>query len=109
MKLQKYQNAEADKVKILSENTNKSGIYMWTNSKNGKRYIGSSENLTKRFIQYFNTNHLLTNTCMYICRALLKHGFENFSLEILEYCSPDKRLIREKHYWDIFNPPPPSL
>ena len=28
----------------------------------------------------------------------------NFSLIILEYCSPDKCLIREKHYWDIFNP-----
>jgi group I intron endonuclease len=41
---------------------------------------------------------------MYICRALFKDGYFNFSLTILEYCSPDKCLIREKHYWDIFNP-----
>ena len=41
MKLPKYQNAEADKAKILSENKNKSGIYMWKNSINGKRNIGS--------------------------------------------------------------------
>jgi len=31
---------------------------MFTNKINGKRYIGSSDNLRRRFIQYFNTNHL---------------------------------------------------
>jgi group I intron endonuclease len=41
---------------------------------------------------------------MQICRALLKHGYSNFSLTILEYCEPDKCLIREKHYWDLFKP-----
>jgi len=41
---------------------------------------------------------------MQICRALLKHGSSNFSLTILEYCEPEKCLIREKHYWDLFKP-----
>jgi len=41
---------------------------------------------------------------MPICCALLKHGSSNFALTILEYCLPDKCLIREKHYWDIFKP-----
>ena len=41
---------------------------------------------------------------MNICKALLKHGSSNFSLTIIEYCSPDKCLIREKHYWDLFKP-----
>jgi len=41
---------------------------------------------------------------MYICNSLFKHGYSNFSLTILEYCSPDKCLIREKHYWDLFKP-----
>ena len=41
MKLPKYNNADTCKAQILSENTNKSGIYMWTNSINGKRYLGS--------------------------------------------------------------------
>ena len=41
---------------------------------------------------------------MYIYRALLKHGHQNFELTILEYCEPSKCLIREKHYWDIVNP-----
>ena len=51
-----------------------------------------------RFYQYFNTNHLLNNTYMYIYRALLKHGYCNFSLTILEYCSPEQCLEREDFY-----------
>jgi len=46
---------------------------------NGK-YVGSSENLKIRFLQYFNTNHLIKQNYMYIYRALLKHGYYNFSL-----------------------------
>jgi group I intron endonuclease len=94
--MQSYSNAEDEKGKILQENKNKAGIYMWTNLINGKRYVGSSENLRIRFLRYFNTNYLLTNTCMYICRALFKHDYSNFRLEILEYCEPSKCLEREK-------------
>ena len=57
---------------------------MWTNNINNKRYIGSSQNLRARFLKYFNTNDLLSNTSMYICRALFKDGYCNFSLTILE-------------------------
>ena len=90
----KYDNADIDKVSILLENKNKSGIYLWTNLINGKIYIGSSVNLSIRLLQYFNTNYLLRNTSMTICRALLKHGYSNFSLTIVEYCESDKCLIR---------------
>jgi group I intron endonuclease len=72
---------------------------MWTNIINGKRYVGSSENLERRFSEYFNNNHLMRCEYMYICRALLKHGYPNFSSptgEILEYCEPSKCLEREK-------------
>src|SRR5437588_4644330 len=102
--IKSYSNTEADKDKILSDNKNKSGIYMWTNKTNGKRYVGSSETLKIRFSQYFNVYHLHRSNSMYICRALLKHDYYNFSLEILEYCEPEKCLIREKHYLDIFKP-----
>jgi len=77
---------------------------MFKNLKNGKCYIGSSENLRARFLKYFNTNYLLSNTSMYICRALFKDGYSNFSLTIIEYCEPSKCLIREKHYWYILKP-----
>lgn len=58
--IKNYSNAEADKGKILSENTNKSGFYTWKNLVNKKQYIGSSSNLRRRFNSYFNPNHLLT-------------------------------------------------
>jgi len=56
--IKSYSNAESEKDQILKENKEKSGIYMWKNWINGKRYIGSSNNLKIRFYQYFNVNHL---------------------------------------------------
>ena len=41
---------------------------MFKNLINGKKYVGSSENLRVRFMRYFNNNYLLRNTSMYICR-----------------------------------------
>ena len=41
---------------------------------------------------------------MAICCALLKHGHENFSLIILEYCLVADLLIREKHYQKTLKP-----
>jgi len=41
---------------------------------------------------------------MAICCALIKHGYPNFSLTIVEYFEVAELLIREKHYWDLFNP-----
>jgi excinuclease UvrABC nuclease subunit len=61
-----YPNSDTCKAKILSDNKNKSGIYMFKNKINGKRYIGSSDNLKRRFTYYFNVNYLLRNTCMNI-------------------------------------------
>jgi len=99
-----YSNAEADKVTILKENKNQSGIYMWTNNINNKKYIGSSGNLRARFLKYFNQNHLLENSSMNICKALIKHGYSNFSLTIIEYCEVSELLEREKYSWKLFKP-----
>ena len=35
---------------------------------------------------------------MLINKALLKYGYSNFILEILEYCEPRNLLAREQHY-----------
>jgi excinuclease UvrABC nuclease subunit len=44
-----YPNSDKYKTQILSENKTKSGIYMWKNLVNDKQYIGSSDNLKRRF------------------------------------------------------------
>uniref|UniRef100_UPI0022FD6757 hypothetical protein n=1 Tax=Drechslerella dactyloides TaxID=74499 RepID=UPI0022FD6757 len=97
-----YANAYTDKLLILKENKGKSGIYRWINKESGKSYIGSSINLSRRLLEYFNTNYLLTKSNMAICKALLKYGYSNFSLEIIEYCKPEKSVEREQHIWIFY-------
>jgi hypothetical protein len=41
---------------------------------------------------------------MPICKALLKYGYAEFSLEILEYCSTDVLLKKEQYYFDKCKP-----
>jgi len=41
---------------------------------------------------------------MAIYKALLKYGYGEFILEILEYCSPDVLLQREQYYFDTYYP-----
>ena len=36
--------------------------------------------------------------------ALLKYGYSKFSLEILEYCSPEIVIEREQYYIDLYKP-----
>jgi hypothetical protein len=97
-----YANADTLKEKILSDNKGKSGIYMWTNLISNKRYIGSSVNLKRRLLEYFNVKKIMSQTSMVICRSLYKYGYSKFSLTILEYCGVNDLKEREKYYFDLF-------
>ena len=39
-----------------------------------------------------------------IYKALLKYGYSNFTLEILEYCDPKDLIKREQYYLDLIKP-----
>jgi hypothetical protein len=54
-------------------------------------------------LKYLNKNALKKNN-MLISLAILKHNLENFSLDILEYCSPKDVIKREQHYLDTYKP-----
>lgn len=43
-----YGNADENKLDILADNRNKTGVYRWTNKINSNTYIGSSINLSVR-------------------------------------------------------------
>ena len=43
-----FQNADLQKWEIIKEIKGKAGIYRWINNNNGKSYIGSSVDLSKR-------------------------------------------------------------
>lgn len=82
-----YANAYDMRKFILKENKNKIGIYKWTNKLNNECYVGSSINLWRRFLNYFNLSYISSvKNNLIISRALIKYGYSNFSLEILEYC-----------------------
>jgi len=98
-----YENAQLDRKTIMLENKDKVGVYLWTNKINGKRYVGSSINLSSRFLHYFSKSYLSSiNTIIY--KALLKYGHENFSFSILEYCDLADVIDREQFYLDTLKP-----
>jgi hypothetical protein len=39
-----------------------------------------------------------------IYKALLKHGYSNFNLEILEYCDKEYLINREQYYLNLLKP-----
>ena len=77
---------------------------MWTNKLNGKKYVGSSVALKRRLLEYYNVNRLLNEQSMPINVALLKYGYTNFSLTILEFCDKDSLMSREKHFFEVYSP-----
>jgi hypothetical protein len=46
----------------------------------------------------------LKNRKSYIYSALIKYGYSNFSLEILEYCESSNVIEREQFYIDLLHP-----
>lgn len=76
------------------------GIYQSTNLINGKKYIGQSDNIEKRWEKHriapFNSNAPQYNCVFY--RAIRKYGIENFKFEIIEEC-PLHLLNERERYW----------
>jgi len=99
-----FSNADTHRLEIIKAGKDKCGVYMWTNNLNGKKYVGSSIHLRRRFLEYFNTNYLLREYSMIICAALLKYGYSNFSLEILEFCKKEDTITRENYYLKLLKP-----
>jgi group I intron endonuclease len=59
--------------------------------------------LSRRLGEYFNFNQISKGK-MSINKALLKYGYSNFQLEILEYCEPSDVIQREQYYIDLLGP-----
>jgi len=102
-----YKNTDTQKLQILVENQGKAGVYRFKNLLNGKSYIGSSINLSRRFREYYSIQFLereIKSTKMRIYRGLLKYGYSSFSLEILEYCDKSETIKREQYYLNLLKP-----
>lgn len=77
-------------------------IYKWTNTINGKAYIGQTRNEESR-----KRYHLRANDNLHFHNALRKYGSNNFSYEVLEADIPIENLNDREIYWiayyDTFN------
>ena len=71
---------------------------------NGKKYVGSSVDLRRRLSEYYIINRLLNEKSMPINVALLKYGYQNFTLTILEICDRGSLMLREKHFFEVYSP-----
>lgn len=105
-----YENAERDRFKISTDNSGKSGIYLWHNRLNGKVYVGQSLNLGDpkkgRLIRYYHKSYLMSKTRgnSILRSSLIKNRHANFSVAILEYCSQDLLELREQYWLDFLEP-----
>lgn len=107
-----YENADVLRLVILKDNRKRAGIYRWVNKLNGKSYVGSSLDLARRLNYYYNLSFLAgyaankkkrkINSIIY--RSLLKYGYSNFKLEIIEYCDTLNVIQREQYYIDLIKP-----
>lgn len=102
--LKSFFNISSEKVLIYKELRNKSGIYCWNNLSNGKTYVGSAQNLTRRLYNYLSFSYLEIYNSRYICRAILKYGHDNFSFNILTYCDVNELIKWEQYYIDKLKP-----
>jgi hypothetical protein len=81
-----YSNTDTMKLYILRDNKAKAGIYRLTHKESGKSYVGSAKDLKSRMTDYFSLKYLerrIKANKSLIYRALLKHGYSAFSLDIL--------------------------
>lgn len=102
-----YNNMDINKSIIYKENRGKSGIYRLNNIITGKSYIGSSVSLARRFSNYYSLGYLKNHTkngFSFLNNSLLKYGYSNFSIDILEYCESSLCISREQYYLDLLKP-----
>lgn len=83
---------------------NRSGIYLIISLIDSRVYIGSSKCLYKRYL-YHREDLIKKKHCNHhLQRFCNKHGIENLSFELLEYCDKGIILEREQYYLDTYNP-----
>ena len=83
-----------------------SGVYCITNIVDRKRYIGSSNNIRKRWSQHRSRLGQNKNESRYLQNAINKYGLEKFIFNIIDTCEPSEELLLalEQKYIDLLNP-----
>lgn len=80
------------------------GIYSITNIKNGKIYIGSSNDFLRRKKDHLWALKANKHHSSKLQNSWNKYGEESFIFEIVEVCSEEERIKREDYYLFWFKP-----
>lgn len=78
------------------------GVYSITNTRNGKRYLGSSASVLARFKVHKGKLGKVEHWNRYLQSAWVKHGAENFVFEVLLVCSVENLLFYEQRAIDAY-------
>lgn len=84
-------------------NKQASGIYKITNLLNLKSYIGQAINLSERIKTHVKAGLGIDTPNSILYKSMKKYGVENFTFEIIEYCSPTDLNDRERTWINYFN------
>ena len=81
------------------------GIYLITNKINGKKYVGQSVDMERRFRDHVNRafNSSSSEFDSPLHRAFRKYGVDNFSFTVLVECEREKLNTLEKDYIQRYN------
>lgn len=73
-------------------------VYLITNLINSKQYVGqTTQSLEKRWRRHCWKS--TSKNSMPICQAISKYGKENFTIQILIYCSSQRRLNEQELFY----------
>lgn len=81
----------------------KSGVYQILNLVNNKKYIGSSQNLSRRLADHKRLLKRSIHCNKHLQSSFNKYGADNFSFEVVEYCSIEQLICKEQFWADSFN------
>lgn len=80
------------------------GIYIITNTINGKFYIGSSSDIQQRFYNHKSKLLNKTHINLHLQNSVNKYGFENFKFQVLANCPFENLDSLEQWYVDNLKP-----
>lgn len=80
------------------------GIYEIVNKIDGKRYVGSSIDIDRRWRDHRRYLNKGCHNSIYLQRAWDKYGYEQFEFVLIEKCEKIVLTEREQYFLDTLNP-----
>lgn len=89
-----------DQLALMPRRTsNQPGIYAIRHLQSGKLYVGSANDLERRFIEHRTTLDAKKHPNRHLQRAWNKYGNDAFTFEVLEYVEDARRLVEREQHW----------